>query len=324
MTDYMHKPIASQGVVDQAILKRYIQYLRLEKSYTDNTLDAYKKDLEKLLVYYRQEGIDPRQVTIEQLDQFAGWLIEQQIQPRSVARILSGVRSFYRFLTLEKEVPTDPTELLETPKRGKHLPTVLSLEEIDAIMEAVDMSKPEANRDLAFLEVLYSCGLRVSELCGLRISDLFLEEGFIRVHGKGRKERLVPIGQVAISRLRTWFVDRQTVRVRPGHEDYVFVSLTRGRALSRITIFYHIKQLAQAAGIQKEISPHTFRHSFATHLLQGGANLRAIQAMLGHESIVTTEIYMHVDDTHLREEVLMHHPRNIRYREQGKERQEES
>ena len=289
-----------------------MQYLRLERSYTGNTLDAYVRDLQKLLNYYADTGIDFRHVTLEQLDRFSGSMQELGVQPRSVARILSGVRSFYRFLVLEKEVETDPTELLENPQIGKHLPEVLSIQEIDDIEQAIDRSKPQGVRDVAIIEMLYSCGLRISELCNLKMSELFLEEGYIRVHGKGRKERLVPIGEQAIEKLRQWFVVRVTVKAKPGHEDYVFISTKRGTKLSRITLFVYIKDYAQRAGIQKNISPHTFRHSFATHLLEGGANLRAIQAMLGHEDISTTEIYMHIDRSHLREEILEHHPRNLR------------
>ncbi|MBR4307142.1 MAG: tyrosine recombinase XerD [Bacteroidaceae bacterium] len=308
----MRYELSNTQIVGNAILRRYVQYLRLERSYTPNTLDAYLKDLQKLLNYYSDEGIDFRQVTLKQLDGFAKALQELGVGPRSVARILSGVRSFYRFLTIEKEVETDPTELLESPKLGKHLPEVLSLPEIDAIEAAIDLSKPEGVRDLAIVEVLFSCGLRISELCSLKLSELYLEEGYIRVHGKGRKERLVPIGDSAIDRLRQWFVVRQGCKVKPGEEDFVFVSLRRGKRLSRISLFVYIKEYAALAGIRKNISPHTFRHSFATQLLEGGANLRAIQAMLGHEDIGTTEIYMHVDKTHLRREILEHHPRNIR------------
>ena len=308
----MRYELSNTQIVGNAILRRYVQYLRLERSYTPNTLDAYLKDLQKLLNYYSDEGIDFRQVTLKQLDGFAKALQELGVGPRSVARILSGVRSFYRFLTIEKEVETDPTELLESPKLGKHLPEVLSLPEIDAIEAAIDLSKPEGVRDLAIVELLFSCGLRISELCSLKLSELYLEEGYIRVHGKGRKERLVPIGDSAIDRLRQWFVVRQGCKVKPGEEDFVFVSLRRGKRLSRISLFVYIKEYAAKAGIRKNISPHTFRHSFATQLLEGGANLRAIQAMLGHEDIGTTEIYMHVDKTHLRREILEHHPRNIR------------
>ncbi len=303
---------SNTGAISPQILRRYMQYLRLERSYTGNTLDAYVRDLQKLLNYYADTGIDFRHVTLEQLDRFAGLLQELGVQPRSVARILSGVRSFYRFLVLEREVETDPTELLENPQIGKHLPEVLSIQEIDDIEQAIDKSKPQGVRDVAIIEMLYSCGLRISELCNLKMSELFLEEGYIRVHGKGRKERLVPIGGQAIEKLRQWFVIRVSVKAKPGHEDYVFISTKRGTKLSRITLFVYIKDYAQRAGIQKNISPHTFRHSFATHLLEGGANLRAIQAMLGHEDISTTEIYMHIDRSHLREEILEHHPRNLR------------
>ena len=308
----MKYEITNCGIVDKNIIRRYIMYLQMERYYSKNTLDAYVKDLQKLINFYADQGIDFRCVTLEQLDLFAGQLRDSGITPRSTARVLSGVRSFYRFLLLEKEIDTDPTELLESPQIGKHLPTVLSLEEIERIEAAVDLSKPEGVRDLAILGVLYGCGLRISELCGLLITGLHLEEGFIRVMGKGSKERLVPICPQAIDRLREWFVVRQHIKVQPGEQDYVFVSTTRGKHLSRISLFVYIKQYAALAGIEKPISPHTFRHSFATHLLQGGANLRAIQAMLGHEDISTTEIYMHVDRSHLREEILEHHPRNIR------------
>lgn len=303
------------GNVEDSILRRYVQYLCLERSYSKNTLDAYRRDLQKLLVFYADNHIDYRTVTLEQLDQFAGQLREEGIQARSVARILSGVRSFYRFLTLEKEVDQDPTELLESPQIGKHLPEVLSVEEIDSIISVIDVSKPEGIRDRAIIEVLYGCGLRISELCNLRISQLYLEDKYIRVKGKGSKERLVPIEGVAIDRVREWLVTRMGCKVKPSEEDYVFVSLTRGSRLSRISLFVYIKDYAERAGIKKNISPHTFRHSFATHLLEGGANLRAIQMMLGHEDISTTEIYMHIDKSKLRTEILEHHPRNILYEE---------
>ena len=303
------------GNVEDSVLRRYVQYLCLERSYSKNTLDAYRRDLQKLLVFYADNHIDYRTVTLEQLDQFAGQLREEGIQARSVARILSGVRSFYRFLTLEKEVEQDPTELLESPQIGKHLPEVLSVEEIDSIINVIDVSKPQGVRDRAIIEVLYGCGLRISELCNLRISQLYLEDKYIRVKGKGSKERLVPIEGVAIDRVREWLVTRMGYKVKPSEEDYVFVSLTRGSRLSRISLFVYIKDYAERAGIKKNISPHTFRHSFATHLLEGGANLRAIQMMLGHEDISTTEIYMHIDKSKLRTEILEHHPRNILYEE---------
>ena len=301
--------ISNTGVVPQAIVRRYVQYLRLERSYSPNTLDAYCKDLQKLFNFYADNGIDFREVTLKDLDLFAGGLRDKGISPRSLARILSGVRSFYRFLVLEREIVQDPTELLESPKIGRHLPQVLSVEEIDQILAVIDQSKPEGVRDHCIIEVLYSCGLRISELTNLQISNLFLDEGFIRIQGKGSKERLVPISARAVRELRMWFEVRKHIDVKPGFEDYVFVSRTRGKNLSRISLFVFIQRYAAQAGIAKEISPHTFRHSFATHLLQGGANLRAIQDMLGHESLGTTEIYMHMDTSHLREQLLNCHPR---------------
>lgn len=302
--------MSSAGSNHQQLLRRYNQYLRLERAFSDNTLEAYQKDLEKLFNYYEAEGIDFRAVTTEQLQHFSATLMDVGITPRSISRILSGVRSFYKFLCLEREIENDPCELLESPARGEHLPDVLSVEEIDRLIATIDMSKDEGQRDRAILETLYSCGLRVSELCGLRISDLYLDEGFIRVHGKGKKERLVPISPRAVQELELWFVDRQRISVKAGHEDAVFISFRRGTSLSRITVFHVIKVLCEQAGIRTTVSPHTFRHSFATHLLEGGANLRAIQEMLGHEDIGTTEIYMHIDRHHLREQILLHHPRN--------------
>lgn len=302
------QPRPHQG--EAALFRRYNQYLRLERGFSDNTLDAYLKDLQKLLDYYETEGIDFRRVTLEQLQTFVATLMDVGISPRSVARILSGVHAFYRFLVLEKELQVDPTELLDSPSRGHHLPDVLSVQEIDLLISSIDMTKAEGQRDRAILETLYSCGLRVSELCHLKMSDLFLPEGFIRVHGKGKKERLVPISPRAVQELELWFVDRQQISIKPGHEDAVFISFRRGTSLSRITVFHIIKVLCEQAGIRSTVSPHTFRHSFATHLLEGGANLRAIQEMLGHEEIGTTEIYMHIDRHHLREQILLHHPRN--------------
>ena len=308
----MKTKLDNNNVIPASILRRYGQYLRLEKAFSANTLDAYLRDLQKLVDYYDREGIDFREVTLEQLDQFAATLLDCSISHKTIARVLAGVRSFYHFLFLEKEIKQDPTELLASPSRGLYLPQVLSLDEIDQIEQSIDQSKDEGIRDHAIIETLYSCGLRVSELCNLRFSDLFLEEGYIHVKGKGQKDRLIPISESAIDELRRWFVVRQRVNIKPGEEDYVFVSILRGRHLSRITVFHNIKQYAQAAGIGKEISPHTFRHSFATHLLERGANLRGVQAMLGHESISTTEIYLHLDRQHLKEEILTCHPRNIK------------
>lgn len=298
--------------VPKNIVSAYEKYLRLERNFSKNTFENYMLDLQKLVSYMDDEGIDFRAITLDQLDHFAGTMRDLGIGARSLGRVLSGVRSFYRFLALEGEVPTDPTELLVSPNIGKHLPEVLSVAEIDAIEQAIDPGMREYQRDLAIIETLYSCGLRVSELCELLISNLYLEEGFVRVKGKGNKERIVPISSRAVEEIQRWFEQRRELVIKKGHEDYVFVSMRRGTKLSRITLFVRIKQLAGLAGISKSISPHTFRHSFATHLLEGGANLRAIQTMLGHESISTTEIYTHIDRSRLREEILLHHPRNIK------------
>ena len=294
------------------ILRRYRQYLMLERAFSANTLDAYFKDLQKLLDFLEAEDIDFRNVTLEQLQTFVATLLDLGLTTRTIARILAGVRTFYKFLQLETEISTDPTEFLESPSRSNHLPDVLTVAEIDLLIDTIDLDKAEGQRDRAIIETLYSCGLRVSELCGLKLSDLFLDQGYIRVHGKGKKERLVPISPRAIEELTRWFNDRDQVAIRPGHEDSVFLSIRRGTSLSRITIFHIVKTLAEQAGIRTTVSPHTFRHSFATHLLEGGANLRAIQEMLGHEEIGTTEIYMHLDRHHLREEILLHHHRNQR------------
>ena len=299
-----------EDVVPSPILRRYELYLKMEKGFSGNTLDAYLRDLRKLVDFLRKERIDFRHPTASELDLLAGSLLDQGVSSTSVARTLAGVRSFYRFLVLEKEIENDPTELLASPSRGTHLPEVLSIEEIDRIEQAIDQSRDEGVRDHALIEMLYSCGLRVSELCNLKFSDLFLEDGYIHVRGKGNKDRLIPISQTAIDELRRWFGVRQGVDVKPGEEDFVFVSVRRGRRLNRVTVFHNIKEYAQRAGIEKEISPHTFRHSFATHMLERGANLRGVQAMLGHESISTTEIYLHLDRQHLREEILTCHPRN--------------
>ena len=299
----------------KTIFQRYIQYLKLEKSLSSNTLSAYSDDLMKLLSFLNENHTDYRSVTVDLLDSFLATLSDIGIHPRSQARILSGIRSFYHFLFIEKEIDHDPTELIETPKIGRHLPQILSTEEIDRLINCIDLSTPEGQRNRTILEILYSCGLRVSELCDLKMSGLYLNEGFIRVLGKGNKERLVPISAKAINELHLWFYDRNIISIKPGYEDYVFLSLRRGTPLSRIMIFHIVKELAVKAGITKSISPHTFRHSFATHLLEGGANLRAIQAMLGHEAIATTEIYMHMNRNRLRDEILQHHPRNIHPKE---------
>lgn len=308
--EYIEKNKQNYTIIDKTLVRKYIQYLKLERSFSSNTIDAYQKDLQKLLDYLEDIQVQVGQVNLELLHQFAAMLYDIDICPRSIARILSGIRTFYRFLVLEHEMDFDPTELLETPKIKKTLPEILSIQEIDTIIQAIDLSKDEGQRNRAIIEMLYSCGLRVSELCQLKLSDLFLDQGFIRVLGKGNKERLIPISEKAIHELKLWFLDRNICKIKKGHEDFVFLSLRRGSALSRIMIFHVIKELTAICGIKKNISPHTFRHSFATHLLEGGANLRAIQAMLGHESIATTEIYMHIERSKLREEILLHHPRN--------------
>lgn len=297
------------------IIRKYQQYLRLEKSLSTNTYDAYLSDLDKLLHFLESEQIAIDDVTLDDLQRFAAGLHDIGIHPRSQARIISGIRSFFHFLALSDFRDDDPSELLEGPKIGFKLPEVLSVEEIDAIIGAVDLSKDEGQRNRAILETLYSCGLRVSELCNLKLSDLYFDEGFIKVEGKGNKQRLVPISQRAIKEIKNWFIDRNTRwRIKKDFEDYVFLARW-GKNISRIMVFHLIKELAEKAGITKNISPHTFRHSFATHLLEGGANLRAIQCMLGHESIATTEIYTHIDRNMLRNEIIEHHPRNIKYRE---------
>ena len=292
------------------MLDKYRSHIFLERGLSANTREAYTRDVARFLSYLEEENLAPEAVKLEDLHKFTWTLHDLGISARSIARILSGLRSFYHFLLLDGYIQDDPTILLESPKIGQHLPEVLTLEEIDAIIAAIDLSQEEGQRDRAIIEMLYSCGLRVSELCSLLLSDLFLDEGFLRVTGKGNKQRLVPISSRGIKELKNWFIDRNTIDIKPGEEDYVFVSHRRRQHLSRITVFHNIKLYAEAAGITKTISPHTFRHSFATHLLEGGANLRAIQAMLGHESISTTEIYTHIDRKFLREQILEHFPRN--------------
>ncbi len=297
-----------QEVNGQIIIK-YRQYLRLEKSLSDNTVMAYTNDLDKLLHYLEEEKINILDVSLEDLEHFSAGLRDIGISPRSQARILSGIRTFFHFLLIEDYIRQDPSELLESPQIGKHLPDILSVEEIDNLISAIDRSTREGQRNCAILETLYSCGLRVSELCNLKISDLYLNDGFIKVEGKGSKQRLVPISTRAIEEIKNYFITRNEGLIKPGYEDFLFISKF-GKNISRIMVFHIIKELADKIGLKKSISPHTFRHSFATHLLEGGANLRAIQSMLGHESIGTTEIYTHIDRRKLRDEIINHHPRN--------------
>lgn len=295
--------------VDKQIIIKYRQYLKLEKSLSENTVMAYASDLDKLIQYLKEENINIMDVSLDDLENFAAGLRDIGIHPRSQARILSGIRSFFHFLLIEDYIQQDPSELLESPQIGKHLPDILSVEEIDNLINAIDRSTKEGQRNCAILETLYSCGLRVSELCNLKISDLYLDEGFIKVEGKGSKQRLVPISPKAIKEIKNYFLTRGDGLIKPEFEDFVFISRF-GKNISRIMVFHIIKELADKIGLKKSISPHTFRHSFATHLLEGGANLRAIQCMLGHESIGTTEIYTHIDRVRLRDEIICHHPRN--------------
>ena len=296
------------------IVRRYVRYLKLERNMSPNTLEAYQRDLQKLLTFLdNQPDKHVLDVKLEDLQTFAAGLHDIGIGPRSQCRILSGVRSFFHFLLVDGYRDDDPTELLESPVLGEHLPEVLSTAEVDQLEESIDLSKWEGHRNRAIIEVLFSCGLRVTELVTLRLSNLFLDEGYVRIMGKGSKERLVPISPRAVKELGFWFDDRRHMTIKPGEEDYVFLN-RRGAHLTRTMILIMIKRQAVEAGIKKTISPHTLRHSFATALLEGGADLRAIQAMLGHESIGTTEIYTHIDTTTLRQEILEHHPRNIKYK----------
>lgn len=291
-------------------IKLYVRYLRLERNLSPNTIEAYRNDLAHLEAFMMRNNLRLENVTLEQLHTFAASLHEYGITPRSQARVLSGVRSFFRFLVLDGVVESDPTELLEWPSLPEHLPVVLTLEEIDRIEDSIDLSKAEGARNRAIIEVLFSCGLRVSELVNMKLSDLYLEDRVLLVRGKGNKERLVPVSNKAITDLKRWFFDRNLMKIKPGEDDYVFLN-RRGAHLTRTMILIMVKRQAEEAGIKKTISPHTFRHSFATALLQGGADLRSIQAMLGHEKIDTTLVYTHISNEQLRKAILEHHPRNI-------------
>ncbi|MBE6266174.1 MAG: site-specific tyrosine recombinase XerD [Prevotella ruminicola] len=298
-----------QMIDQKGIVKAYVRYLKLQRNMSGNTLDAYQRDLRKLLDYLEREQKDIRDVTLHDLEHFSAGLHDIGIHPRSQCRILSGIRSFFRFVQLDGYRDDDPTELLESPQIGDHLPEVLTTEEVDRLEASIDLSKWEGHRNRAIIEVLFSCGLRVSELVNLKLSDLYIDEEYVRVMGKGSKERLVPISRKAIDELKNWFYDRNLMKIKPGEEDFVFLN-RRGAHLTRTMILIMIKSQAKDAGIQKTISPHTLRHSFATALLEGGADLRFIQALLGHEDIGTTEIYTHIDTSTLRQEILEHHPRN--------------
>lgn len=297
------------------IVQEYVRYLKLERNYSTNTLDAYQRDLRYLLDFSNEKGIALVDMKLENLEEFSATLHDKGIGVRSQARVLSGVRAFYRFLIIADYLRDDPTELLPSPQVGEHLPEYLTVEEVDQLEQAIDLSKWEGQRNKTIIEVLFSCGLRVTELVSLKLSDIFEDEKFIRVLGKGNKERLVPISNTAIKELHYWYMDRNQMTIKPGEEDYVFLN-RRGAHLTRTMILIMIKNTAKDAGITKPISPHTLRHSFATALLKGGADLRIIQALLGHENLGTTEIYTHLETSDLRRAILEHHPRNIKYQEE--------
>lgn len=292
------------------LINGFKAYLKLERGLSDNTSIGYSNDVRKLYDFIESENIELKQVTLEMLHSFVAQLHDLGISPRSQARIISGIKSFFKYLKLEGYVEEDPSVMLETPLLGTHLPEILSVEEIDAMIDCIDLSKPDGQRNRAIIETLYGCGLRVSELINLEISKLYLDEGYVVIRGKGSKERLVPISEVAQEQILLYINEQRSMQtIKRGDDNILFLNMRGGR-LSRVMIFYIIKRLAELAGIRRQVSPHTLRHSFATHLLEGGANLRAIQQMLGHESISTTEIYIHIDRTRLREEILTHHPRN--------------
>jgi integrase/recombinase XerD len=292
-------------------IKGFQMYLRLEKSAAKPTLEAYLHDIEKFKQYLEIQASDvfPENIKLKDIIGFIEWLNGFGISARSQSRILSGIRAFYKYMLLENRISDDPTELIDFPKLGRKLPDVLTVSEIDKIVGIIDLSQPEGHRNKAIIEIMYGCGLRVSEVVNVKLSGLFFNEGFVRIIGKGDKERLVPIGSKTIRELNLYIQSHRVhIPVQKGFEDIVFLN-RRGRNLTRVMVFNIVKQLAEKAGIKKNISPHTFRHSFATHLIEGGADLRAVQEMLGHESILTTEIYTHIDRKFLRETILMHHPR---------------
>ena len=293
------------------VKQRFLAHLTLEKGMSANTAQAYSDDVDKLVRYFADAGVGIEHATTDDLERFVCTLQDVGIQPRSQARIISGVKGFYKFLRMEGYMDNDPTELLLTPKIGRHLPEVLTVEEIDRMIDCIDMSKAEGQRNRAIIETLYGCGLRVSELVTLKLSQLYVDERYLVIQGKGNKQRIVPISPVAIEQIALYLEQTRSRQVaQRGNEDILFLN-RRGAMLTRQMIFLIVKQLCELAGIRKVISPHTLRHSFATHLLEGGANLRAIQQMLGHESITTTEIYVHIDRSRLRDEILQHHPRNL-------------
>lgn len=292
-------------------IKDFVSFLKIEKGLAENSISAYQNDVSKLYDFAKSRNLTIKDLSYKDLKEFVSDLYDLGLSARSQARIISGIKQFFGFLILEDELKDDPSELLEMPKIGRKLPEVLTIEEIDQLLQAIDMSKAEGHRNRAILETLYSCGMRVSELVNLRFSDMYFDEGFIRVIGKGNKERLVPVSP-SVEKEISIYNDhvRRHQNIQPGNENIVFLN-RRGAKLTRVMIFTIIKNLAASIGLKKSISPHTFRHSFATHLIEGGANLRAVQDMLGHESITTTEIYTHLDQRFLREAIITFHPRNI-------------
>ena len=296
-----------------ALLDEYKGFLKLEKSLTENSVKAYMRDIKKLKEFFslKYPYLKIEEITYSHLKEFISWLVELGVSERTQARVISGVKSFFRYLILEDYQEEDPSELIETPKLPQKLPNILSVEEIDLLQQEVDVSKPEGHRNRAIIEILYSCGLRVSELIDLQLTNLHLKDGFIKVKGKGQKERLVPIGDKAVKELNLYLDNcrNQLKSIDPESEDIVFLN-KNGKQLTRVMIFTIIRQLAQKAGIDKKVSPHTLRHSFATHMVEGGADLRAVQQMLGHESIMTTEVYTHLNNEYLKETIISYHPRS--------------
>lgn len=291
------------------LIQKYRQYLLLEKGLSSNSISAYMTDLRKLLNYATDNELAIKDITTSNLEELFAQQYDKGIKPRSMARMLSGIKSFFKYLFLEDYIQKNPAELLDAPSIGVKLPAVLSIEEIDNMLSVIDLSTMEGTRNYAIIETLYSCGLRVSELTSLRFTNLFFDDGFIRVDGKGSKQRLVPISDVAIKKINNYLTYRNSMEAKKGSEDYLFIS-KRGTPISRITVFYYVKKYAEEAGIKKTISPHTLRHSFATHMIERGANIRYVQAMLGHEKITTTEMYTHLDRNFLRQEIISHHPLN--------------
>lgn len=290
-------------------IRKYKQYLMIERGLSANTIDAYMHDLDKLIEYAESNNLGLGDIKTRHIESLLADLYDKNITARSIARVLSGLKSFFNFLELDGFIDINPTALIESPSLGQRLPITLSIEEIDDILGVIDVSTSEGTRNYAIIETLYSCGLRVSELINLRFSDLFFNEGFIRVRGKGDKQRLVPISETAIQKIKNYIPYRAQINIKRGSEDVLFLS-ARGTAISRITVFHYVRKYSEEAGIDKDISPHVFRHSFATHLLERGANIRVIQEMMGHEKISTTEIYTHLDTQYIREEILEHHPRS--------------